>query len=413
MKKAIGMIPTRMSSTRFPGKAITLILGKPMIYWVYKQAKKVNELDEIYVVTSDKEIKECCDKYDIPCICNETNETTAAQKIALESLALDGDIYINIQGDEPLIEPEAIRQLLNFMMENDNCDYVGLKSKIKSKEEFLNENVVKVVTDNDNYAMYFSRSPIPYNYNIDNAYRVMGLYGYKKDFLKNFLDGEKGKLEKDELGIEMLRVMEKGYKIKMIDTDFQSIGVDLKEHIKIVEEKMIEKGTYGEYTDLYDENKKLTGEKLFREKGTKLVVPDGKYTIVVLAFIENSNGDFLFQMTSKRKKNVWATTGGHVKSGQTSKEAILEEIKEELGIAIDEREINFFKTYKYENAFKDVFYIKKDFNIEELTIQEDEVEYVKYLTKEEILNLINNNGNIRKTNIDAFLDIISNTSNLN
>ena len=81
---------------------------------------------------------------------------------------------------------------------------------------------------------------------------------------------------------------------------------------------MINSGKYGEYTDLYDENKKPTGEKLFREKGTKLKVPSNRYIVVVLAFIENSNGKFLFQMTSKRKNNVWATTGGHVKSGQTS-----------------------------------------------------------------------------------------------
>lgn len=162
----------------------------------------------------------------------------------------------------------------------------------------------------------------------------------------------------------------------------------------------------GEYTDLYDENKNLTGEKLFREKGTKLIVPKGRYSVVVLAFIENSKGEFLFQMTSKRKKNVWATTGGHVKSGQTSKKAIIEEIKEELGIDINEDEVKLFKTYKYDDAFKDVFYIKKDIDINSLNYQEDEVEYVKYLTKDEILDLINNNGNIRKTNIDAFLDII-------
>ena len=162
----------------------------------------------------------------------------------------------------------------------------------------------------------------------------------------------------------------------------------------------------GEYTDLYDENKNLTGEKLFREKGTKLIVPKGRYSVVVLAFIENSKGEFLFQMTSKRKKNVWATTGGHVKSGQTSKEAIIEEIKEELGIDINADEVKLFKTYKYDDAFKDVFYIKKDIDINSLTYEKDEVEYVKYLTKDKILDLINNNGNIRKTNIDAFLDII-------
>ena len=145
----------------------------------------------------------------------------------------------------------------------------------------------------------------------------------------------------------------------------------------------------GEYTDLYDENKNLTGEKLFREKGTKLIVPKGRYSVVVLAFIENSKGEFLFQMTSKRKKNVWATTGGHVKSGQTSKEAIIEEIKEELGIDINEDEVKLFKTYKYDDAFKGVFYIKKDIDINDVKIQEEEVESVKYMDELEIIELIN------------------------
>ena len=407
-KKVIGMIPSRMNSTRFPGKALALILGKPMIYWVYKSASKVKKLDEIFVATSDKEIEECCNKYNIPCICNKTNETTAAQKIAIESDNLDGDIYINIQGDEPLIDPGAIESIIDVMLNDESLEYVGLKSKITNEEEFYDRNVVKVVTDNDNFAMYFSRSPIPYEFEYGKAYRVMGLYGYTKEFLQNFKNSEKSDLEKLEHGIEMLRVMEKGHKIKLIDTNYKSIGVDLKEHIKEVEKIMLENGKYGEYTDLYDENKNLTGEKLFREKGTKLIVPKGKYSVVVLAFIENSKGEFLFQMTSKRKKNVWATTGGHVKSGQTSKEAIIEEIKEELGIDINEDEVKLFKTYKYDDAFKDVFYIKKDIDINSLTYQEDEVEYVKYLTKDEILDLINNDGNIRKTNIDAFLDIINN-----
>ena len=406
-KKVIGMIPSRMNSTRFPGKALALILGKPMIYWVYKSASKVKKLDEIFVATSDKEIEECCNKYNIPCICNETNETTAAQKIAIESDNLDGDIYINIQGDEPLIDPGAIESIIDVMLNDESLEYVGLKSKITNEEEFYDRNVVKVVTDNDNFAMYFSRSPIPYEFEYGKAYRVMGLYGYTKEFLQNFKNSEKSDLEKLEHGIEMLRVMEKGHKIKLIDTNYKSIGVDLKEHIKEVEKIMLENGKYGEYTDLYDENKNLTGEKLFREKGTKLIVPKGRYSIVVLVFIENSKGEFLFQMTSKRKKNVWATTGGHVKSGQTSKEAITEEIKEELGIDINEDEVKLFKTYKYDDAFKDVFYIKKDIDINSLTYQEDEVEYVKYLTKDEILDLINNDGNIRKTNIYAFLDIIN------
>ena len=163
----------------------------------------------------------------------------------------------------------------------------------------------------------------------------------------------------------------------------------------------------GEYVDLYDENKNLTGEKIFREKGKKADTPNGKYTIVVLAFIENSKGEFLFQMTSENKGSVWATSGGHVVSGQTSKEGIIEELKEELGLNIELEEIELFKTYKYDNAFKDVYYIKKDINIDELVYQEDEVAYAKYLTRDEIMDLINNNGNIRKTNIDSCLDIIN------
>lgn len=404
--KVIGMIPARMNSSRFKGKAIYPILSKPMIYWVYKQARKVEELDEIYVVTSDIEIKECCKKYDIPCICNETYETTAAQKIAIESQNLDADIIINIQGDEPLVNPNAIKQIIVAMKEDNSLNYVGLKSKIKTEKEFNDPNVVKVVTDNLGFALYFSRSPIPYKYDVYCAFRVMGLYGYRKDFLNNFLENEKGKLENLELGIEMLRVMALGHKMKLLDTNYYSIGVDLKEHIKIVEDIMINSKRYGEYTDLYDGNKKLTDKKLFREKGCKLKVPEGYYNIVVLAFIKNSKGEFLLQKTSKNKGSMWAVTGGHVKAGQTSLACVIDEIKEELGVYIDENDIQLFKTYKYETAFKDVYYIEKDIDLSKLVYEKDELEYAKYFTVNEINKLIEN-GELRKTNIDAFLDIVN------
>lgn len=403
--KVIGMIPCRMNSSRFYGKAIANILDKPMIYWVYNQAKKVNELDEIYVVTSDLEIKNCRFKYNIPCICNPTTETTAAEKIAIESEGLDGDIYINIQGDEPLIEPNCIKQIVTAMTTDSTLEYVGLKSHIESQEEFNDPNVVKAVTDSYGFAMYFSRSPIPFNYKYDNAFRVMGLYGYRKNFLKNFKDLTKSTLEKLEQGIEMLRIMEAGYKIKLLDTSYNSIGVDLPSHIKVVEDMMSKSDKYGEYTDLYDDNKKKTDKKLFRAKGTKLEVPKGFYNIVVIIFIENSKGEFLFQKTSKSKGSIWAVTGGHVKSNETSKEAIINELKEELGLDIDINEVKLFKTYKYDSAFKDVYYLKKDIDINKLNCAEDEVSNVKYFTKNEISKMIEKNK-IRKTNIDAYLDII-------
>ena len=126
---------------------------------------------------------------------------------------------------------------------------------------------------------------------------------------------------------------------------------------------MLKSDKYGEYTDLYDEDKNKTDKKLFREKGTKLEVPSGYYNIVVLAFIKNSKGEYLIQKTSKNKKGVYAITGGHVKSGETSLDAVINEINEELGIKIDKKDCKLFKTYKYESAFKDVFYIEKDIDL--------------------------------------------------
>ena len=177
--------------------------------------------------------------------------------------------------------------------------------------------------------------------------------------------------------------------------------IELEEDKEYIKERTLN----GEYTDLYDENRNLTGEKVFREKGKKSVVPKGRYTIVVLAIIEDSKNRFLLQKTSKRKGGIWSITGGHVKAGQNSFEAIQEEIEEELGLKLEKNEIKLFKTYKYENAFKDVYYVKRDINISNLELQLDEVECVKYFSKEEILKLIKNNE-LRKTNIDAFMDFI-------
>ena len=159
----------------------------------------------------------------------------------------------------------------------------------------------------------------------------------------------------------------------------------------------------GEYIDLYDGNKNLTGEKIFRRKGEKSETPEGRYTIVVLALIENTDNEILVQKTSARKKGVWALPGGHVKSGQNSYEAIQEELLEEMNINVDIDEIKLFKTYKYENAFKDVFYIKKNYNLNEIKIEEDEVEQVVYLSKKDILKLVEENK-FRKTNLDVLND---------
>ena len=160
-----------------------------------------------------------------------------------------------------------------------------------------------------------------------------------------------------------------------------------------------------EYLDLYDENKQLTGEKIIRGKG-KPVVPENNYINIVVIFIQNDEGKFLFQVTSKEKGNEIATTGGHVKSGQTSFEAILSEVKEELGIDISKEEVVMVDSYIFGIAFMDVYYLNKNIETKDLVLQDEEVTDVNWLTIAEIKGLIEQ-GNLRKGNIKAFDSILS------
>ena len=166
-----------------------------------------------------------------------------------------------------------------------------------------------------------------------------------------------------------------------------------------------------EYLDLYDKNKKLTGEKIIRGKG-KPQIPENNYINIVLIFIQNSEGKFLFQKTSKEKGNEIATTGGHVKSGQTSYEAILAEVDEELGIDISKDEVKMIDSYIFGFVFMDVYYLNKDINLRELLLQTEEVESVEWLAIDKIKELIEE-GKIRKSNIKAFDSVLSYIENNN
>ena len=160
-----------------------------------------------------------------------------------------------------------------------------------------------------------------------------------------------------------------------------------------------------EYLDLYDVNKNLTGEKIVRGKG-KPQVPENNYINIVIIFMQNSEGKFLFQITSKEKGNEIATTGGHVKSGQTSYEAILAEVDEELGLDISKEDVKMIDSYIFGIAFMDVYYLNKDINISDLKLQDDEVESVEWFTIDRIKELINE-GKVRKGNIKAFESILN------
>ena len=159
-----------------------------------------------------------------------------------------------------------------------------------------------------------------------------------------------------------------------------------------------------EYLDLYDINGNLTGESILREED-KSNVPEGKYIKLVLIFIQNSDNKFLFQRTSISKKHVIATTGGHVQAGQTSKEAVINEVSEELGIDITNEDYKFVGSKIFKLAITDIYYLKKDIDINNIVLQEEEVESVNWLSIDEINKLIEQDE-VRKGNIEPFKEVL-------
>lgn len=235
--KIIGVIPARYKSSRFPGKPLVDICGRPMIYWVYQQARKVPEFDEIYIATDDDQIRKACEKYDMNVIMTSDRHPTGSDRVAEVASMVEGDLFVNVQGDEPVINPEMIRQVISIFTEDESVYFGSLKKEITDPEEIKALSTVKVVTDDQGDAMYFSRSVIPSNQkdgNLARVFRHVGIYAYRKEFLLKFAAMEQTELELGE-GIEPLRAMQKGYKMRLKETEYSSIGVDLPEHVTRVE----------------------------------------------------------------------------------------------------------------------------------------------------------------------------------
>ena len=235
--KIIGVIPARYKSSRFPGKPLTDICGRPKIYRVYQQAKKVKEFYEVYVATDDERIREICEAHDMKVIMTSDQHQTGSDRVAEVAQKVEGDLFVNVQGDEPVIDPEMIRQVISLFTEDESVYFGSLKKEITDPEEIRASSTVKVVTDDNGDAMYFSRSVIPSNLKdgrLARVFRHVGIYAYKKDFLLKFAAMEQTELELGE-GIEPLRAMQRGYKIRLKETEYTSIGVDLPEHVAQVE----------------------------------------------------------------------------------------------------------------------------------------------------------------------------------
>jgi 3-deoxy-manno-octulosonate cytidylyltransferase (CMP-KDO synthetase) len=238
---AIVLIPARFGSVRFPGKPLQHILGRPMIQHVYERACRSKGIRDVFVATDDNRVYDAVRTFGGKVLMTSGSHKSGTDRIAeaVERLEETGyplgedEVIINVQGDEPLIDPILIEDLA-FIMTVGIVSMATLAKRIEDNPEIGDPNVVKVVFDRNMDALYFSRSPIPYQRNEAVYYKHIGIYAYRRDFLRLFTTLPQGLLEKAE-GLEQLRALEHGYKIRVVLTGLDTIGVDTPEDIQKVE----------------------------------------------------------------------------------------------------------------------------------------------------------------------------------
>lgn len=242
----VGIIPARMESTRFPGKPLANILGKAMIYHVYFRSKLCKELNEIYLATPNNEIKKYCEKNGMKVIMTKNTHERAVCRTAEAMSKLERktkkkiDIVVMIQGDEPMVLPEMIKKAIKPMLHDKSIRVVNLMTPLKSKAEQNDPNHVKVVADKRNFALYFSREPIPsWKRGARDApmYKQVPIIPFRRDFLIQFNKLPPTALEAVE-SVDMLRILEHGYKLKMVPVSFGTYSVDVPKDLRRVERLM-------------------------------------------------------------------------------------------------------------------------------------------------------------------------------
>lgn len=245
--KIIGVIPARYKSSRFPGKPLADICGKPMIWWVYQQCLKVEEFDSVYVATDDDKIFSECNKLGVNVVMTSDKHKTGTDRVGEVARKIGADLIINIQGDEPLLEPETIRAAIKPFFTNPDLQISNLMTKIKNPVDVVNFTVPKVITNKDGIGVYLTRATAPYpkgSINYD-YYKQVCVYGFKPEALQFYCEYGakygKAKIEAIE-DIEILRFIENGYKVQYIEVDSETVAVDtpndLEKVIELVKEKI-------------------------------------------------------------------------------------------------------------------------------------------------------------------------------
>ncbi len=236
--KVIGVIPARFASTRLPGKPLKDICGHPMIWWVYQRVSSVKKLDEVYVATDDDRIKKVCEEYGMKVVMTSSTHRTAANRLAELSETVDADFYVQLNGDEPLINTDAIAAVIPDKFPTDVAFGTNVITEITDTAQLMDPSNIKMVFDDDLNALYMSRTPVPFPFkSIDfKYYKHVGIIGYNKKMLEFYRDSKPGRFELIE-GIDTLRFLDYGKKLKLsIVSSCHSLSVDTEQDlIKVTE----------------------------------------------------------------------------------------------------------------------------------------------------------------------------------
>ena len=234
-RKILGVIPARYGSSRFPGKALAPIASKTMLQHVFERASQARYITSIIIATDDKRIEEAARSFGAPVRMTRADHVSGTDRAAEIASAESAELIVNIQGDEPLIDPGAIDAAILPLTDDASVQMGTLKKRIEDPREIGDPNVVKVVTDRSGNAIYFSRSTIPYVRDARECahYKHIGLYVYRRDFLLRYADLPVGPLAR-AARLEQLRALENGYPIRVVETDYESLGVDTPEDLERV-----------------------------------------------------------------------------------------------------------------------------------------------------------------------------------
>lgn len=244
--KIIGIIPARYESSRFPGKPLADICGKPMIWWVYQQCKKVVDLTDVYVATDDQRIYDACEQLDMKVIMTSTRHKTGTDRVGEVAEKIKADLYVNIQGDEPMLEPDTISAAIRPFFENKELQVSNLMTKITDPVDVVNFTVPKVLTNAENQGIYLTRASAPYPKGMIgySYYKQVCVYGFTPEALAFYCqygqEHGKAKLEAIE-DIEILRFIENNYKVQYVEVDSDTVAVDTYKDLEKVRELISKK----------------------------------------------------------------------------------------------------------------------------------------------------------------------------